>query len=64
MHGFDQFTDGGKPRRPCYTVLGLPLATHPQTILAYALDDAPLPLAHGVPLRLRVETRLGYKMVQ
>jgi sulfoxide reductase catalytic subunit YedY len=32
--------------------------------LAYALNDAPLPLPHGAPLRLRVETQLGYKMVK
>jgi len=63
-YGLDQFTYGGKPRRPFYEVLDLLLATHPQTILAYALNDAPLPLAHGAPLRLRVETQLGYKMVK
>jgi len=63
-YGLDQFTYGGKPRRPFYEVLDLLLATHPQTILAYELNDAPLPLAHGAPLRLRVETQLGYKMVK
>ncbi len=63
-YGLDQLTYGGKPRRPFYEVLDLLLATHPQTILAYALNDAPLPLAHGAPLRLRVETQLGYKMVK
>jgi sulfoxide reductase catalytic subunit YedY len=63
-YGLDQFTYGGKPRRPFYEVLDLLLATHPQTILAYALNDASLPLVHGAPLRLRVETQLGYKMVK
>lgn len=37
-------------------------ARHPQTILAYGLNDAPLPVANGAPLRLRVERQLGYKM--
>ena len=32
-----------------------------QTILAYELNDAPLPVANGAPLRLRVERQLGYK---
>ncbi len=36
-------------------------AVHPQTILAYELNDQPLPIDNGAPLRLRVETQLGYK---
>jgi DMSO/TMAO reductase YedYZ molybdopterin-dependent catalytic subunit len=36
-------------------------AVHPQTILAYELNDQPLPLDNGAPLRLRVENQLGYK---
>jgi DMSO/TMAO reductase YedYZ molybdopterin-dependent catalytic subunit len=36
-------------------------AWHPQTILAYAMNGADLPVAHGAPLRLRVERQLGYK---
>jgi DMSO/TMAO reductase YedYZ molybdopterin-dependent catalytic subunit len=36
-------------------------AWHPQTLLAYAMNNRPLPVAHGAPLRLRVERQLGYK---
>ena len=36
-------------------------AFHPQTILAYDLNDAALPIANGAPIRLRVERQLGYK---
>jgi DMSO/TMAO reductase YedYZ molybdopterin-dependent catalytic subunit len=36
-------------------------ARHEQTILAYDLNDAPLPVANGAPVRLRVERQLGYK---
>ena len=36
-------------------------AFHPQTILAYAMNGAPLAVPHGAPLRLRVERQLGYK---
>lgn len=36
-------------------------AFHPQTILAYAMNDHWLPVSHGAPLRLRVERQLGYK---
>lgn len=34
---------------------------HPQTILAYELNDQPLDVPHGAPLRLRFERQLGYK---
>jgi DMSO/TMAO reductase YedYZ molybdopterin-dependent catalytic subunit len=36
-------------------------ANHPQTILAYEMNDRALPVEHGAPLRLRIETQLGYK---
>lgn len=36
-------------------------AFHPQTILAWALNDRMLPIANGAPCRLRVERQLGYK---
>ena len=39
-------------------------AYHPQTILAYGLNGAPLPVPNGAPLRLRVERQLGYKMAK
>jgi len=39
-------------------------AMHPQTILAYGLNDNPLPPAHGAPLRLYAPTKLGYKMTK
>lgn len=47
-----------------YESIDLELARHPQTLLAYAMNDAPLPPLHGAPLRLRVETQLGFKMVK
>ena len=39
-------------------------ALHPQTILAYGMNGRDLPIGHGAPLRLRVETQLGYKSVK
>ena len=44
-----------------YESIDLIDAVHPQTILAYELNDRPLPLENGAPLRLRVENQLGYK---
>ncbi|HEY7899580.1 MAG TPA: molybdopterin-binding protein [Caulobacteraceae bacterium] len=39
-------------------------AFHPQTILAYGMNGGALPVAHGAPLRLRVERQLGYKQAK
>jgi DMSO/TMAO reductase YedYZ molybdopterin-dependent catalytic subunit len=47
-----------------YESIDLEDAFHAQTILAYAVNGAPLPVAHGAPLRLRVERALGYKMAK
>lgn len=41
-----------------------PSALHPQTILAYGMNGAPLPPEHGAPLRLYAAVKLGYKMVK
>ncbi|WP_230293020.1 molybdopterin-binding protein [Croceicoccus sp. Ery5] len=46
---------------PYYESIDLIDAFHPQTILAWAMNDALLPVANGAPLRLRVERQLGYK---
>lgn len=51
-------------QRPFYEVIDMELARHPQTILAYEMNGEQLPINHGAPLRLRVETQLGYKMVK
>jgi len=46
---------------PYYESIDLVDAFHPQTLLAYELNGARLPVANGAPLRLRVERQLGYK---
>lgn len=55
-----QYTDGDE----FYEVLDLEIVKHPQTILAYEMNGEPLDIGHGAPLRLRVESQLGYKMVK
>jgi sulfoxide reductase catalytic subunit YedY len=47
-----------------YGTMNLALASDPQTILAYEMNGRPLPVPHGAPLRLRVETELGFTMVK
>jgi DMSO/TMAO reductase YedYZ molybdopterin-dependent catalytic subunit len=44
-----------------YESIDMDDAYHPQTILSYELNDGPLPIPNGAPLRLRVERQLGYK---
>ncbi|MGH7904188.1 MAG: molybdopterin-dependent oxidoreductase [Candidatus Dormibacteraceae bacterium] len=47
-----------------YGSIPLHLALKPQTILALEMNGEPLPIEHGAPVRLRVETQLGFKMVK
>ncbi len=47
-----------------YESIDLEDAYHEQTLLAYELNGATLPVANGAPLRLRVERQLGYKMAK
>ena len=49
---------------PYYESIDLVDARHPQTILAWALNDEPLPVGNGAPVRLRVERQLGYKQAK
>jgi sulfoxide reductase catalytic subunit YedY len=47
-----------------YEVIDLEKARESQTYLAYEMNGEPLPVAHGAPLRLRMESQLGYKMAK
>ena len=46
---------------PYYESIDLVDAFHPQTILAWGMNNRLLDIPHGAPLRLRVERQLGYK---
>ena len=56
FHCMDQL--GGAPY---YESIDLIDAFHPQTILAWGMNGALLPVPNGAPVRLRVERQLGYK---
>ena len=47
-----------------YESIDVSEARHAQTILAYDLNDKPLPVTNGAPLRCRVERQLGYKQAK
>jgi len=46
---------------PYYESIDMVDAFHPQTILAWAMNDQRLSVGHGAPVRLRIERQLGYK---
>jgi len=54
FYGFDQYAES----------IDMLDAFHPQTILAHTMNGEELPARNGAPLRLRVETQLGYKNVK
>jgi DMSO/TMAO reductase YedYZ molybdopterin-dependent catalytic subunit len=60
----DDLGETGDDNGKYYETIGLVDASHPQTILAYEMNGAALPIPHGAPLRLRVERQLGYKMAK
>lgn len=64
FHCADDLGGTGDASGLYYESIDLADAFHPQTILAYAMNGQPLPIAHGAPLRLRVERQLGYKQAK
>ncbi len=60
FYSFGEGLEGGR----YYDGHSLANLMHPQTLLAYEMNDAPLGALHGAPLRLRVENQLGFKMVK
>src|ERR1051325_4490986 len=61
---FDTMEEGADDAIRYYESIDLLDARHPQTILAYEMNDQTLPIANGAPLRVRVERQLGYKMAK
>jgi sulfoxide reductase catalytic subunit YedY len=60
FHCYDSL--GGLGRRfPYYESCDMIDARHPQTILAYGLNNETLPRRNGAPIRVRIERALGYK---
>lgn len=60
----EKWEDEGQQVGNFYSVLDLHQGRFPQTILAYSINQQPLPEDFGAPLRLRVESQLGYKMAK
>lgn len=54
FHSYDNWIDS----------IDLMDAFHPQTIMAYGMNGRNLPVPHGAPIRVRVETQIGYKSMK
>lgn len=61
FHCYDEMDDMGTVY---YESVDLTEARHPQTLLAYQLNDQPLPVQNGAPLRVRIGRQLGYKQAK
>jgi DMSO/TMAO reductase YedYZ molybdopterin-dependent catalytic subunit len=61
FHCYDSMGGGLSGPEAYYTSCDIVDAHHPQTILAYGLNNQALPVANGAPVRVRVERALGYK---
>jgi len=60
-HCFDSMGGGLSGPEVYYESSDLIDAYHPQTILAYGLNNQTLPVSNGAPVRVRIERALGYK---
>ena len=54
FYSYDDWADG----------IDLLDALHPQTLIAYGMNGRDLTIPHGAPVRLRVETQMGYKSMK
>ncbi len=60
---FYAFVDEGRDIK-YYDSHDLAQLRQPNSILAYEMNDEPLPLQYGAPLRLRNENQLGFKQIK
>lgn len=61
FHCYDSMDGGLAGPEVYYESCDLIDAYHPQTILAYGLNNETLPVGNGAPIRVRIERALGYK---
>jgi DMSO/TMAO reductase YedYZ molybdopterin-dependent catalytic subunit len=54
----------GTPGNEYYVGIDMPSALHPQTLLCYEMNGAPLAIENGAPLRLVIPTKYGIKNIK
>lgn len=61
---FSKYVSLVTPDEGYYVGWDMPSILHPQTILAYEMNGAPLTLEHGAPLRIASPTKYGIKQIK
>lgn len=63
LQGFEQMQYAGlqTPNKKYYVGIDMKSFLEPQTILCYEMNDAPLPMKQGYPLRLIIPVKYGIK---
>ncbi len=56
-----QYAGFATPNAKYYVGIDMSSAMHPQTLLAYEVNEKPLPIQHGSPLRLIIPVKYGIK---
>jgi len=56
-----QYVGFATPNEEYYVGIDMPSAMHPQTMLAYEVNEKKLPIEHGQPLRLIIPVKYGIK---
>ena len=62
--GLAQSMHDGRPLEPFYSCVPIEDCHEDESIFAWSMNDKPLPWTFGAPLRIRVESYVGYKMVK
>lgn len=62
--GTAQSMHDGRPLEPFYSCIPMDACLEDESIFAWEMNDKALPHTFGAPLRLRVESYVGYKMVK
>lgn len=62
--GYAQKMHGDKPLEPYYSCIPLADCMEDESIFAWEMNDKPLPWTFGAPMRIRIESIHGYKMVK
>lgn len=61
---FTKYASLTTPDDAYYVGWDMPSLLHPQTLLAYEINEQPLPLEHGAPLRLASPLKYGIKQLK
>lgn len=62
--GLAQHMSDHRPLEPFYSCIPIEACREDESIFAWEMNDKPLPYTFGAPLRIRIESYVGYKMIK